>query len=220
MINSIKTESPNVRFKLPDLTTATETTPFANQSRIIRLSTMLSPKMYHLTSVKPPLSNSIDKHTHAIHKAIKDGRLTQLKYFLEMGLSANCVDKQLNKRSGLMLACLNDQVEYGVKVARVLLKHGADLNAQDSYGRTVLYMAARENRIKLFEFLMNDENSLGVDLRQKDNDGNTLLNYVCMIGSPRMVEIVTKRMIERSVECDQRNNLGYTALLLAIKNDR
>lgn len=67
---------------------------------------------------------------------------------------------------------------------------------------------------------MNEENALSVDLRQKDNDGNILLNHVCANGTPKMVEVVARKMFERAIECDQRNNLGYTALLLAIKNDR
>lgn len=59
-----------------------------------------------------------------------------------------------------------------------------------------------------------------MDMRQKDNDGNSLLNHVCAHGTPRMVELVGKCMAARGVECDQRNNLGYTALLLSIKHDR
>lgn len=152
------TTNPNVRFHLPNLKIAAASSTRNNQtarllestgtgSTMIHMSTispMLSPKFDHLTLVRPPLSTSIDKQAHAIHKVIQEGRLTQLKYFLEMGLSPNCVDRAANKRTCLMLACMSDQIDYGLKVARVLIKHGADLNAQDGFGRTVLFHASTE----------------------------------------------------------------------------
>lgn len=165
---SVGTVNPNVRFRLPNLpqvsnespqakggannlnepplaplttTTSTTTSTTRVSTNVSYVSPMLSPKFDHLTLVKPPLSTSIDKQSHALHKVIQEGRLTQLKYFLEMGLNPNCVDREANKRSCLMLACMCEQVEYGIKVTRVLLKHGADLNAQDGFGRTVLYYA-------------------------------------------------------------------------------
>lgn len=142
--------SPNVRFQLPDLgSSSLSRGEFVASSSVAYYSpstSALSARLRlnshsQLTSVKPPLSNSIDNHSHALHKAILDGRLTQLKYFLEMGLSANCVDRHMNKRSCLMLASITDQIDYGLRVARILLKYGADVNAQDGFGRTVLYYA-------------------------------------------------------------------------------
>lgn len=156
-------------------------------------------------------------HSYALHQAIMDGRVTQVTYFLEMGLSANQLDKY--GRSCLMIACLSDHIEYGIKVTKLLLKYGADLNARDTLGRTVLYMACSEDRAKLFDLLVA-QHSMTIDWRQADNDGNSLLNHVCACGTTKMVERVVGKMIERGVECDQRNRLGYTALLLAIKNDR
>lgn len=173
---SVGTVNPNVRFRLPNLPqvsnespqvkaanklnespTTTTTTSTRISTNVSYVSPMLSPKFDHLTLVKPPLSTSIDKQSHALHKVIQEGRLTQLKYFLEMGLNPNCVDREANKRSCLMLACMSEQVEYGIKVTRVLLKHGADINAQDGFGRTVLYYAVVKFNLFLliFSYIFN-----------------------------------------------------------------
>lgn len=155
--------------------------------------------------------------TYALHQSILDGRIKQINYFLKMGLKVNSKDKY--GRTSLMLACLSDHEEYGLKVAKLLIKRGADLNVRDSLGRTVVFMACSERREKLFFYLM-DEHSFSIDFRIRDNDGNVLLNHVALHGSNKMLKKVIEKMKERHIELDHRNNSGYSALLLAIQNDK
>jgi ankyrin repeat protein len=154
---------------------------------------------------------------YALHQSILDGRLIQINYFLKMGLKADSKDKF--GRTCLMLACLSDHEEYGLQVTKLLIKYGADINGQDSLGRTVVFIACSEQREKLFYYLI-DNHPVSIDFSLKDNDGNILLNHVAVHGTNKMLKKVIEKMNERHFDFDQRNNLGYTALLLAIQNDK
>ncbi len=159
---------------------------------------------------------SSNKPAFALHQAILDGRLKQVTYFLQMGVNANSKDKY--GRTALMVACLCDFEDYGIQVAKLLLKYGADLNARDKRGQTVAYIACSEQRDKFFDFLI-DNYSISIDYRQKDNDGNCLLNYIATCGSTRMLRKVIDEMHARKIDMDMRNLAGYSALLLAIQSD-
>ncbi|CAF0846672.1 unnamed protein product [Brachionus calyciflorus] len=134
-----------------------------------------------------------------------------------MGLDGNTRDKY--GRSCLILACLSDHEDYGLQVAKLLLKYHADLNLQDSLGRTPVFVSCSEKREKLFNLFM-DEHTPFIDFRLKDNDGDSLINYVAIHGSVFMLRKIIEIMSQRKVEIDQKNNLGYTALLQAIKHDK
>lgn len=155
--------------------------------------------------------------TYALHQSILDGRIKQINYFLKMGLKVNSKDKY--GRTCLMLACLSDHEEYGLKVAKLLIKRSGDLNVRDSLGRTVVFMACSQRREKLFFYLM-EEHSYSIDFRIRDNDGNVLLNHVALFGTNKMLKKCIEKMKERHIELDHRNNSGYSALLLAIQNDK
>ena len=166
--------------------------------------------------------NLHDKHNYpqkpgfALHQAILDGRLKQVSYFLQMGVNPNSKDKY--GRTALMVACLCDFEDYSIQVAKLLLKNGADLNLRDKRGQTVAYIACSEKRDKFFDFLI-DNYSISIDYRQKDNDGNCLLNYMALCGSTRMLRRVIDEMQARKIDMDMRNLAGYSALLLAIQSD-
>ena len=152
-----------------------------------------------------------------LHQSILDGRLKQVSYFLKMGLKVNSKDKY--GRTCLMLACLCDHEDYGLQATKLLLKFGADLNVCDSLGRNVLYMAVSQKRERLFDYLIDNHAPI-IDFRSKDNDGNVLLNHVAVYGNIKQLKKIIEKMKDRFIELDQRNKSGYTALLLALKNDR
>jgi hypothetical protein len=153
---------------------------------------------------------------YALHQSVLDGRLKQVHYFLKLGLNVNSKDKF--GRTSLMLACLCDFEEYGLQVAKLLLKFGADLNIRDTLGQNVLFIACTEKRDKFFDYLIENY-SAAIDFKQKDNDGNCLINHVAIYGSNRMLKKIIEKMQEKKIELDQRNNSGYSALLLAIQSD-
>jgi ankyrin repeat protein len=180
-------------------------------------STKSSKKLQPATLITTNSSNKSKKETFALHQSVLDGRLKQLNYFLKMGMKVDSKDKF--GRTCLMLACLCDHEEYGLQLAKVLMKHDANINMVDSLGRTALFIAVTEKREKLFDYFIQNHSSLA-DFRIKDNDGNILLNHVAIHGTREMLRSLIDIMIERHVELDQRNLCGYTALLLAIKNDK
>ena len=152
----------------------------------------------------------------ALHQSVLDGRLKQVNYFLKLGLNVNSKDKF--GRTSLILACLCDFEEYGLQVAKLLLKYGADLNARDSLGQTAMFIACTEKREKFFDNMI-DNHYYGIDFKLKDNDGNCLLNHAAIHGTHRMLRKIIERMQEKKIELDQRNNTGFSALLLAIQYD-
>lgn len=154
---------------------------------------------------------------YALHQSILDGRLKQLNYFLKMGLKVDSKDKY--GRTCLMLACLCDHENYGLQVAKLLFRNGADLNETDNLGRTAAFLACSEKREKIFNYFLENHSS-AIDFRIKDNDGNGLINHVSVHGSLKMVKKIIEKMQSRHISVDQRNNAGYTGLLLAIKNDK
>lgn len=161
--------------------------------------------------------NSSQGSSNALHQSILDGRLNSLNYFLKMGFNVNSRDKF--GRTCLMLACLSDHEVYGLQVAQLLFKYGADINVKDTLGRSVVYICISENRERMFNYLL-DKHSTQLDFKQIDNDGNVLLNHVAAHGTAHMLRKVIARMKEKGLDLDKRNYAGSTALLLAIQNDR
>jgi ankyrin repeat protein len=147
----------------------------------------------------------------ALHQSILSGRLKQVKYFLKLGINVNA--KDMYGRTALMLTCLSDLEDYGLKVAKLLLQYGADMNECDFMGRSAVFLACSQIREKLVELFVV-KNTTMLELHQKDNDGDILLNHAAIHGTPRMVKMIIDKMIKQKMPIDERNNLGYTALLL------
>lgn len=174
-------------------------------------------KLKKLKERNPLVTKTQKQQTNALHQTILDGRIKQFTYFLQMGSKVNARDKY--GRTCLMLACLSDHEEYGLQVAKLLLKHGADLNIQDKLGRSALFMACDARRERLFIYLLDNHLS-SIDLRLKDNDGNILLNHAAINGTTNMLRTLLDKMLAKRIDVDQRNIKGNTALLLAIQNEK
>ena len=160
------------------------------------------------TAVKLSTANS---SSVALHQSILNGRVKQVKYLLKLGSKVDI--KDIYGRTCLMLACLSDQEEYGFKIAKLLLHYGADPNIQDYLGRSAVCIACSQKREMLVDLFVNKHATI-IDFRQKDNDGNILLNHAAMYGTPKMCKSIIEKMNNLYISVDQRNNTGYTALLL------
>lgn len=90
----------------------------------------------------------------------------------------------------------------------LLLKHGAELEAADASGWTVLFHAvASKNSTSTVPHLVD----LGADINRADRRGNTVLHLKARCGSSGLVRI----LCERGVLVDTRNAGGETALHIA-----
>ena len=87
-----------------------------------------------------------------------------------------------------------------------LLKIGADINARDKKGKTVLFHSYgfHMGSIEMVRLLIRS----GADVNIADNKGNTVLMYACSIGSLEFVKI----LLEAGTDVNCKNQQGKTAL--------
>lgn len=161
--------------------------------------------------ISPPMSAKRLIKT-ALHQAVLDCRLHQVR-LLVAKYNSNMDSKDLNGRTPLMLSCMVDE-EYGYRMAKILIKAGAFLNLKDVYGRTALSYACMNGRHLIVQCLIQED---VIDINDGDNDGNTPLHHAAMSKCPKVVNALTECFVKFGLDIDTRNNLGYTALLLASK---
>ena len=149
----------------------------------------------------------------ALHQAILDGRIHQVRLLVEKHQS-NVDARDMFGRTPLMLGCLLDNEEYGYRMVRLFMRAGADINMTDNMRRTALHYACMKARIDVIKRLLNEDN---VNLMLQDNDGNNALMHAALSGNPVIVERVLDKMLRFGLDIDQKNGLGYTAFLLACK---
>jgi ankyrin repeat protein len=116
-----------------------------------------------------------------------------------------------DKDTALMIAA--DQ--YQAEIVKALLDHGADPNASDRQGNTVLMRAAaskrsyQEERHPLIHLLL----AAGADPRRKNLHGVTALMLLAGDGNPAL-----PLLLEKEIEVDARDADGNTALLYAARH--
>ena len=94
------------------------------------------------------------------------------------------------------------------EIVRLLLQRGADINAQDEFGRSALMIAADAGYLETVKLLLDWE----ANVHLKDTRGNTALMRAAWKGH---LEIV-KALMDRGADVNGTDEKhGYTALLLA-----
>lgn len=95
------------------------------------------------------------------------------------------------------------------KIATVksLLDEGADINAEDDHGVSVLDYAIIDNRLDVAKLLIKR----GANINSKDHTGSTILFYAIYFGK---IDIA-RFLIENGIDVNMKDNDGYTALDLA-----
>lgn len=73
-----------------------------------------------------------------------------------------------------------DGIEYQLSVAKLLVQHGANLNAKNSDGETPLALAIREANSYLVAYLVEAGSKFWIDT---DKDGCTLFHYIGKLSS-------------------------------------
>lgn len=101
----------------------------------------------------------------------------------------------------------------GCDMARgsLLLSYGANLNAQDETGKTVLMECPKSCHhdwcIKYIEFLI----SKGADINIRDKNGDTALMYASFNGCGQFIKL----LLSQGADGNSKNQTGQTALMLA-----
>ena len=113
-----------------------------------------------------------------------------------------------NINTELIQASRNGRTE----TVAMLLEKGADMNATDNYGETVLQWASENGHTEIVKMLLEK----GADVNAKRNCGNAALSSASYGG---YTEIVTM-LLEYGAIVNAEDNHGWTALQLASENGR
>ena len=149
----------------------------------------------------------------ALHQAVLDCRIHQVRLLVEKH-GGNVDARDMYGRTPLMLACLLDNEEYGYRMVKIFMRAGAYINMKDNMNRTALHYACMKGRLDIVIRFLKEDN---LDMGMKDNDGHNAMMHAALSGSPHIVSTVLEVMNRFGLHIDERNGLGYTALLLACK---
>lgn len=159
----------------------------------------------------PPIPKRLVKT--ALHQAVLDGRLHQVRLLVEKhGVGVDVRD--VYGRTPLMLTSMVDE-DTGAKMAKILIAAGSDMSLRDNMGRTALSLVCMNGREKIVDEILRKDI---LNINEPDNDGNTPLHHAAASGNPNIVKLLGELFVKFGLDIDTRNKLGYTALLIACRN--
>jgi cytochrome c2 len=124
-----------------------------------------------------------------IHDAARAGDVARIDQILSSGVDVN---EASSFGTALHFAVLSDQVEAG----RLLVEHGADVNAASKALGTPLHVAAREGHVEFAEILI--EAGAVIDVR--DNYEMTPLHFAALKGSAQ----ITRALLDAGADAKAR----------------
>jgi ankyrin repeat protein len=128
-------------------------------------------------------------------------------------MTKRLLDEQPENTGDLYTTLLHAASEQGhVKVARLLLAHGADVTSRDSQHRTPLFLASQKGRLKVVQVLLEH----GADAACRDSVGWTPLHTSSAEGHDNVVLF----LLEHGANRDSQDNDGSTPLHQASRHGR
>ena len=117
----------------------------------------------------------------ALHNAVKSLKLELVQSLLEAGANANLQtdDSGLCKRTCLHY-CASYEYNKNFAIAKLLLKHGADPNLQESHGFTPLHVAVTSEKPELVQILLQAQTygaPKNADPSIQDKSGQTARDF-------------------------------------------
>ncbi len=105
-----------------------------------------------------------------------------------------------------MIALGNDRID----TAKLLIKHGADVNASEANGWVPLHRVAETGDLDLAQMLVKN----GAKLNAKNRHGETPLHVAAQAGHNGMVEF----LLAKGASIDARRDSGATPLIYAVEH--
>ena len=113
---------------------------------------------------------------------------------------------QQNNIATLNTECFNAIHEGNFDKFKEVIEQGADINATDKYGRTLLYFTGQCKLPQFAEYLLNKQ---GIDVN-KSNDSQE--SPLAMFIESKMTKIVDILLERKDIDIDSANRSGYTPL--------
>lgn len=135
-------------------------------------------------------------------RAAASGHHSVVELLLSNGVDVNSVGENNNT------ALLATGGEYE-RVAELLIKQKADLNARNKYNFTVLHLAILNKHERVVKLLVDS----GADIHVRDDDSSTPLHLAAGSG----VEALVRLVMAKRPDLDAQDVNGDTALLIAIQ---
>jgi ankyrin repeat protein len=153
-----------------------------------------------------------------LHLAAFKGRLEIAQLLLDHGANAKAETEGRETVLHLVSRGEYDSQEQGVGIARLLLKHGVDIHAQDKYCTTALSLAVLSERLEIVRLLLDH----GVDLNMRSDQGSTPLHLVSY-GKSNSQEHgvgIARLLLERGADVNARSKNMNTPLHFAALKGR
>ena len=117
--------------------------------------------------------------------------------------------KPVNPHTAELLKAVSKE---NIKALAELIEQGADVNAVDKDGYTLLIQASIYGYTKSAQFLI----AKGADVFARDKDGNTALLWACFKGHIKIAE----GLIDGGADIEAKNRWKSTALMRASENNK
>ena len=119
------------------------------------------------------------------------------------GANVNAKEKYGDGATALMWVATKGHID----IAKLLINHGADVNAKAKYGVTALMGAANDGKTQIVELLL--KHSADVNAKCYDDyDGRTALMWAAKNGHIEIIEL----LVEHGADVNAKDNYGWTAL--------
>jgi ankyrin repeat protein len=131
--------------------------------------------------------------TTSLHEAVYSDLFEIVQMLIASQVDVNTKDSRYGL-TPLHLAAWNNNA----KIVKELLKHGAQVNAVNTEGRTSLHYAFGhiDNNIEIIQILLE----YGAHINAQDKDGNTPLHLAVLYGSLEAVEILIKNNADVTIK--------------------
>jgi len=133
-----------------------------------------------------PIESRSDICEPPLNHAAFWGREETVKILIDNGLDINFTPKAVTRKSR---SPLHIAARLGhLKVAQILISHGANVNIQDGYGDTPLYGAVSKGKKEIVELLV----AKGAELEVKNSFGRTVLDNAITHKHPKIADLLRK----------------------------
>ena len=168
--------------------------------------------------------NVTDGETYVIHRAIRsisdkdksdktnrENKKMLINYLLEKGARIDVVDI----RGFSVIECASELGSDAIEIIELLLSHGANIySCQKNTKNTVLHTAAKEGRLHIVSFLLQNE----VDFTIKNEDGKQAIELARENGHEEIVLMLTNA--EAKAELVQKKSPRFFQSYVSDENDK